>query len=289
MTQNKKQKSSNETTTSSSSIEESKIEVENAFLKDQVIRLNKELSSYQKQSTLQPPNTRGIDLPAYITDSEKLSPLLLAYDCRIEELSSFVERQGSVLDTLTQRSNDLLSENESLRSRLIPSIASSQRNHGLDHSASGGNNKDSKAEIKQLLSDKHLLEEQAELLVKEIRNSNQAIVTRDESISSLSSQIGEKLKIIQNMNETVAECRKKNVDLENELVEQIESLALQRSQNKTLQETVSKLQKKRNDMLSKVEGVGMDKQYLEKENGILSDKVSKLFFFCLHTLFLASY
>ena len=261
----------------------SELEVENSFLKDQISRLNNELSSYQKQSAAQPPDHHDMDLQQeYATDYKQVSPLLNEYDRRIEELSAFVERQGAVLNALIQRSDDLLTENENLRSRIIPSgIRSNLTNDGfVDASNNGQGNinrnqtTDSKHEIKHLLSDIHLLEEQAELLVKELKDSNQAIATRDKTISSLTSQVEDKLKFIKNLNEKVTRIRKHNIDLEKELLRQVESLASQRSQNKKLEENIENLQKKQDEMSSKVAEVRTDKQHLEKENELLSDKVS---------------
>lgn len=243
-----------------------------SFLKDQVTRLNKELSSYQINSNVNPPENHGIELPEYITNVKQLSPLLLAYDCRIEELSAFVERQGSVLDALTQRSNDLLSENENLRSRLIPSICS-KTDRVLDTVV---HHKDSKSELKQLRSDKHLLEEQAELLVKELKESNQTIGSRDKSISSLSSEVSDKLKVIKRLTENITQSRKQNMDIEEELLAQAESLGRERSQRKTLEEKIKRLQNERDEMNSKVQGVAMDKQYLDKENKTLTEKVNEV-------------
>jgi len=75
---------------------------ENAFLQDCVIRLTKELLELQKQS---PPGENRkmihstIEIPPCMLDSAVMSPLFIAYDLRIEELSSFIEHQGTYYRT----------------------------------------------------------------------------------------------------------------------------------------------------------------------------------------------
>ena len=139
----------------------------------------------------------GIEIPTSISDCKVITPLLTSYDQRIEELSTFIERQGSVLDTLTQRSNDLLDENKNLRNRIIGDLPR-KTNDSVQEC-----NVDSKKETNmlQLLSDKHLLEEQAELLAKELHASNETIASRDASISVLTEQVKNKLALIQKQNE----------------------------------------------------------------------------------------
>lgn len=129
----------------------SSLEKENSLLKEQVIRLNNELSNYQKTAGIKSSSDKSqrncIDIPDSIADCEAITPLFVAYDHRIDELSNFIEKQGSVLDILTQRSNDLLSENENLRNRLVQSFPNKKADFNEVTTQ--------KLCTKQLLSDKH--------------------------------------------------------------------------------------------------------------------------------------
>lgn len=79
-------------------------EKESRFLKDSVIRLTKELMTLQNEkpqydnipisNKLSKEEIQNIVLPSWIMDSTIVSPLFVAYDDRIQELSSFIEHQG---------------------------------------------------------------------------------------------------------------------------------------------------------------------------------------------------
>ena len=81
-------------------------EEENQFLKDNVIRLTKELLTLQNESNgtkifsrfneKDIENLNLIEIPPWMLDGAIISPLFLSYDNRIKELSSFIEQQGMV-------------------------------------------------------------------------------------------------------------------------------------------------------------------------------------------------
>lgn len=249
-----------------------KLEDENTFLKDQVVRLNRELSIYHKNVGILPPsdsNDHGIDLPESIPDCEVMAPLFATYDHRIKELSSFIEKQGSVLDLLTQRSNDLLSENQNLRNRIIQGLPVQLAEKTKEVNVN--NNKE--VNLNQLLSDKHLLEEQAELLARELQCANKSIASRDESISSLTDQVKSKLTSIQHLNEKVQQLFKEKGDCEKELLCRIKKLSIQQIHIAELNTRIDKLNEKQSCISSKVESVGIDKNHLEAENETLIAKV----------------
>jgi chromosome segregation ATPase len=251
------------------------LEKENVLLRDQVIRLNKELYRYQKNagttsSTSSDRHQDDNEVMKSLSESEVTSPLFTAYDQRIEELSTFIERQGSVLDLLTERSNDLLSENEHLRHRIIQGLPK-HKSDGIQESSTDIK-KD--AGINQLLSDKQLLEEQAELLVKEVQSANQTITSRDENIASLTEQVGNKLKEMQRLQKSMLQLAKHKADCEKELVTHIGHLAIQSDEIKDLKCCVDKLKKELSEQSSKAEGSDMDQQYLKGENETLTTKVN---------------
>ena len=237
-----------------------------ALLKDQVIRLNKELSLYQKKAGISLPlsnDSHGIEIPKSILDSKIIPPLLTAYDHRIEELSAFIERQGAVLDVLTQRSNDLLSENESLRQRIIQGLPK-KACKSIEQNDSTENQE---TRIKHLLSDKQLLEDQAELLVKEVLSANQGILSRDTNISSY-------LKLIEGSNEKIQRLSQEKRECEKELHSCSRKLAIQTNEIKNLKRDNDSLKKDQIEISSKAEGADMDKHYFKVENGNLTAKVS---------------
>ena len=250
-----------------------KLQEENLVLKDQVIRLNRELSTYQKKLGLLPksPNQHdhGIEIPTSISDCKVITPLLTSYDQRIEELSTFIERQGSVLDTLTQRSNDLLDENKNLRNRIIGDLPRKAN----DHTQQSKVQNKKEATVSQLLNDKNLLEQQAELLAKELHASNNTIASRDANISLLTEQVKNKLALIQKQNEKLQQVQTDKMNCEKELVTRIKTLSMQKNEIKNLKDCIDKLKQEHLNTSSKVESVEMDKHYLEAENESFTKQV----------------
>ncbi|CAM9407870.1 unnamed protein product [Phaeothamnion confervicola] len=102
---------------------------ENVFLKDNVQRLSKELKALQLQY---PAAAAGLsradvdgqpDLPPWVMSADVVSPLLAAYDARMQqELETLVKSQKGELESLTQRTETLISENERLRENQIQDI-----------------------------------------------------------------------------------------------------------------------------------------------------------------------
>ena len=96
-----------------------KLERDNSFLREHATRLARELSVNQKCSGIDATkineNEHHIDFPPSMLSEEIISPLFLAYDFRIEELGSALEEQGTYLDSLTERCNLLLKENDQMR------------------------------------------------------------------------------------------------------------------------------------------------------------------------------
>ena len=125
----------------------------------------------------------------------------------------------------------------------------------------------------QLLSDKHLLEEQAELLAKELHASNETIASRDASISVLTEQVKNKLALIQKQNEKLQQVQIEKMNCEKELVTRIKTLSMQKNQIENLKDCIDKLKQERLNTFSTVESAEMDKHYLEAENESFTKQV----------------
>lgn len=91
-------------------------------LRDNVERLNKELSRYQQAMGLDAPKAvplPGEDLlPPWATNASLLSPLLLAYDNRIAELSQTLANARNALEEQTEKIKRLGNENNQLREEM---------------------------------------------------------------------------------------------------------------------------------------------------------------------------
>ena len=255
-----------------------KLQDENSALKDQVKRLIKELSTCQETLGIKSSSSDSHSFEFEIHDESfdcgTIAPLFTAYDHRIKELSSFIDRQGSVLDLLTQRSTDLLSENENLRKRIIQGLP----NKNNDIKKECENDQLKVTNVKNLLSDNSLLEEQATLLVKELNDAHVVIRCRDETISSLTDQVRSKLKLIHNLNDKVQLLIKEKGICETELASQIKEITTQKNYIDDLKDCVDKLNREQSQMSSQVDQTGIDKCCLETENEALTMNVCSTYF-----------
>ncbi|KAL8616287.1 hypothetical protein ACOMHN_056230 [Nucella lapillus] len=98
---------------------------ENEVLKNAVSRLNQELSQYQAafrplseddQSKLQSLPKKG-PVPAWLINKRYLSPLFLAYDDLIQEKEEIIHRCQTQLQTLKQRTEEVVRENQCQQQR----------------------------------------------------------------------------------------------------------------------------------------------------------------------------
>ncbi len=129
-----------------------------------------------------------------------------AYEDRIDELGQLMVEQGRCLDELTARSRRLSSENNLLRERLSASVAVKQspresfalpasttrsplKNIRRNFQRSGNNETATQLDVQKLHDDNSLLLQQAELLANELNEANKLLVERDESLSSLGSEL----------------------------------------------------------------------------------------------------
>ncbi|KAK3594535.1 hypothetical protein CHS0354_023591 [Potamilus streckersoni] len=98
------------------------------FLKNQVQRLNAELSKYRKQIGELRGDTEGPlpeDAPPapWLTDKSLLSPLLAEYDQQIQEMQHQLSEEKDELSSLKVQISKLVAENERLTSELKQSVA----------------------------------------------------------------------------------------------------------------------------------------------------------------------
>ncbi|XP_078607420.1 centrosomal protein of 89 kDa-like isoform X2 [Branchiostoma floridae x Branchiostoma japonicum] len=107
---------------------------ENDALKRTVHRLNVELSRYQaKYRPPSPQREEGKDarglptrgpIPPWLVDTKYLSPLMLAYDDRLQERDAAIHRYEEELNDFKTRVEEILAENQALHKQLHDSDAS---------------------------------------------------------------------------------------------------------------------------------------------------------------------
>lgn len=249
-------------------------EKDNRFLREHVTRLTKELSACQKicGTNVRNVDDHGIEFPRWMLSVDSISPLFLAYDLRIEELGLFMEEQGAHLDTLTQRCDILLKENESMRKKTAISIGKVQApkissEMIMTDSIDGINTK------KLLVDENELLMQQSELLVKELDISNMAVSVRDKTITVLNKEIAHKLDLVKKYENKIRQLETEKSTCENELLTHIQHANKFKVEVGKLNSHVGKNEANRCDLMSQLKSIKAEKIEYENEAQELSNKV----------------
>ena len=248
------------------------------FLKEQTRRLSNELLMYQKASgmgTTSNDMASYVDLPSWMENEQTMSPLLLAYDLRIHDLGTYMEQQGAYLDAVTERSAQLLKENEELRSRLMSKFENTveQSNALSPDNANGPSSK----KFSTLLEENELLRNQSDLLVKELQEANKTIVTRDKSIEEMNEQMKYKFETISELGRAVKTSSKKKSFCESALSEKINEIMRLKLEISDLSSNIDTLTKQKSELRAQCETTHFERCRLESEIGSLILKVNKTF------------
>eukprot|EP00814_Leptocylindrus_danicus_P016480 CAMPEP_0116045436 /NCGR_PEP_ID=MMETSP0321-20121206/27617_1 /TAXON_ID=163516 /ORGANISM="Leptocylindrus danicus var. danicus, Strain B650" /LENGTH=673 /DNA_ID=CAMNT_0003526769 /DNA_START=124 /DNA_END=2145 /DNA_ORIENTATION=+ len=180
-------------------------EENNAFLQESLKRCMSELQFYQKQSGWkETPPKQGIDLPNWIMSSKGVSPLFIAYDQRISEVTKLLNDQGKKLEDMTERSQRLLKENALLREAQTESLKSALSTGKV---AINDSNASTSCGWRQerLTKENALIHEQCGLLMKELKMANDAIVTKDKSIADLSEEALKSASTVESLENQIAQ------------------------------------------------------------------------------------
>ena len=124
----------------------------------------------------------------------------------LEEIGHLLQEQGRFLDELTNRSNNLASENHLLRERIssgIDSVSKSSRRR--DPLSSIINNKKRMGDdvIQKVKDENDVLLQQADMLAKELNDAHSSIAERDSSIASLSNELSGLLEKARTLSEYI--------------------------------------------------------------------------------------
>jgi len=254
-----------------------KVATENVFLKEHITRLSQELLAYQKNEMIATGNkdylASGIELPQWITSEETMSPLFFAYDMRIDELRSVLEKQGSLLDILTQRSQLLLAENDELRksNAVVLSKASSHASH--DSRVERCGESELQVQLNRLLDENNLLTQQSDLLLQDIQKTNEAMCIKDDEVAALDKEVVSKSDLIEKLEQKLERLERDKKICEDELMIRIESEIKYKSQIEDLTQNLSSSKSRCSDLVAQLESLSAEKQEYENEAIEVSQKV----------------
>lgn len=128
----------------------------------------------------------------------------------------------------------------------------------------------------QLEEDKDLLEEQAELLVKELDHANQCIASRDKSMTELTEELQSKLAYVKSLDEKSKQQLEEKRNVERQLLESMEEAATYRQLNNDLNSKLKESERQKSTSASEASVAKAEREDLEKRNDELHDEVSSV-------------
>ncbi|KAG5182592.1 hypothetical protein JKP88DRAFT_348798 [Tribonema minus] len=155
------------------------------FMEDQLQRTSKELRVYQLKYPQAAARIGRADLdaqpdvPGWVASAEVMSPLLAAYDGRIQDLEGLVESQRGELAALTERTEALVAENERLREGQVQDLDALVRvvqQTGADRGLHGAGAREMVDELNErisiLMAENALMAEQTSVLSAELERTH---------------------------------------------------------------------------------------------------------------------
>ena len=165
-------------------------------LKERVVGLSTELKFYQDKAGVHPPGLDNeVGFPLLMSIEDLMSPLLVAYDMRVDELGQLMEQQGGHLDALIQRVEHLLADNQNLHNQISQGIhdliekdlpTNISRERGMEKQ---NDIVESEKKLRKIAEEKALLIQQCSLLKSELNCADKDITSRDRTLASLGHNI----------------------------------------------------------------------------------------------------
>ncbi len=201
-----------------------------------------------------------------------------------QEIEHFVEQQGNLLDVLTERSRQLISENSELRKRIEQNITklplSVQKGEANSkdkvHMHQIDKNEDVTSQIEKIQEENDLLYQQSSLLAKELDNANQSISHRDKSLNDLNNELNRKLQLLKEYDRKLRNILNKKNSCEHELICTVNDLNNNKKEILSLKQNDEKNHAQKIEFKSRLERLRLDRDEFENESQQLLSKVSLL-------------
>jgi hypothetical protein len=266
--------------------ENTRLRTQNEHLAAQALRLTNELRGFQ---VLHPypslPAAAALpssELPPWMAEEAVMSPLLAAYDARIQELGSVTERQRLALDSFAEQCEQLVAENELLRENQLKDLrgvlergdsSSADPYRGDSSSADLPSNlagtaqaADLEERVRILMEENSLMAEQSAILSKELEGSQTNIMEREGNIINLTQSLSDAAAAMQQLESDNSELVSSKRQCEDQLLaSQATSLALEQDLSKA-KSSVREISSLRSTALLTIEELRSEKTECEQEN-----------------------
>jgi chromosome segregation ATPase len=272
-------------------LELSKTRKDGDFLKDQNLRLTNELRSYQMQYPHHNPhsNTENAltELPPWMEKASVMSPLIQAYDIRLNELGSMCERQRIELSAFAEQVEQVVAENELLRENQLDDIkkvlqSSDDENNNKNNAGNATNQfyQSSQANLEQeertaiLMEENAVMAEQVAILQQELEKSHSHSMGCEDNVLNLTESLGDAAQAMQMLESRIKEVEAEKEQAENQLLNKVtENMSIDEGM-KRCKSHITKLNTQKNEGLAMIDDLRGDKRELGDECDQLNEKVT---------------
>ncbi|CAM9333373.1 unnamed protein product, partial [Ectocarpus sp. 4 AP-2014] len=231
---------------------------ENAFLQDQVRRVTAELKRYQVRfprsaaDAAASPTATGADgsggrggegggkvceqhaaddvpLPPWVTSSEVMSPLLAAYDARIQDLEGQVAAQRGGMEELAGRTHQLVEENDTLRQEHTRELDELVHQAGASGGLGGVGAREMVGELNErvnvLMAENTVMADQTSAMAKELDAVHEELEDREAQMTALTKALSEAGVGLRTLEERVPRLAREKAHAEGELMKAVNAMS----------------------------------------------------------------
>eukprot|EP00752_Nemacystus_decipiens_P012773 g11312.t1 len=276
---------------------------ENAFLQDQVRRVTTELKRYQLRypraaaeaaaaaaaagtkwaggSGGEVDNSGGAegsghtgqdvveDLPPWVTSSEVMSPLLAAYDARIQDLEGQIAAQRDGMEELAGRTHQLVEENDQLRQEHTRELDELVQQAGASGGLGGVGAREMVGELNErisiLMAENTVMADQTSAMAKELEAVHEEMEEREVQMAALTKALSEAGVGLRTLEERVPQLEQQKAHAEGELMKSVNALS---EREAALSETGEKLRVSKEEvrrLTNKVAELEADRAAMERQ------------------------
>ncbi|CAM9212001.1 unnamed protein product, partial [Laminaria digitata] len=172
------------------------------------------------------------DLPPWVTSSEVMSPLLAAYDARIEDLEGQVAGQGEGMQELAGRTHQLVEENEQargLRREHTRELDELVQQAGASGGLGGVGAREMVGELNEriniLMAENTVMADQTSAMAKELDTVHVEFEEREVQMAALTRALSEAGMGLRSMEEVVPRLEREKAHAEGELMKAVNAMS----------------------------------------------------------------
>ena len=264
-----------------SSEQRDELKKENRFLKEYVTRLSIELKFFHEKTGLKNEgmNSTTMELPDWMTSSNVMSPLFLAYDTKINQLNSIIQNQEKLLNDMKIEANGNIDAavTDEYSLKVTEGISSFLEENNKDEYLL--NYDDAQQRLKSQLritkEENSLLNEQTSILTNELENAQKHILSQGKQIALMSQGLDKKTKASEKLQHELNSLTVDKMSCEDELFEKVKNLLKEQDNLKKMESDIKSINNLRSHLTAKIEELAMEKEELEIEVEQLTSKVRK--------------